>query len=519
MAFYGWLGSGLGTFHFAYLPFQEPSSGGWFYHAESLYAQCGVELGYFGLSALMIAIIVLISELQKTPSKENWGLAFPAKLAGTYLVISQALHSFVDFAIILPALFVPACILIGAVQGTLHNAQISPVRKRSRSDSDEPVKVVLPKNVAWLRNGIIGIAVATFSGLLIVTLLGSVRSMALSDTMVELSKEEEKKSLEVQSPDRLIAMAKIWASDTAPLRDNSIAMRAFADSLLFDYRMNQMIAEQPPGAWSQLWSNTSPVFLQIALDKTVDPMKRDQIIEKVGGEKAIGTLNRSANWYAMGQTKSPLDWRLLWGRCLTNTQCDRSEMAQLLPASLTIAQHNAQQLLAAALIYRDKFSQRQFEVLLKQAMKSNPGTAIHAANLLALERKDNEVAVEMFPQRWDILQAIAKSTFTKDKFPETFRLLLEKADELIEFAPMTVSRRELWRADWSVELGDVMGEITHLRLAIDKEKNNLKLNLRLANRLLDILNVGEATTVLQTLKRIDPNNAEVKLIEARMAKN
>jgi predicted Zn-dependent protease len=152
-------------------------------------------------------------------------------------------------------------------------------------------------------------------------------------------------------------------------------------------------------------------------------------------------------------------------------------------------------------------------------MKSNPGTAIHAANLLALERKDNEVAVEMFPQRWDILQAIAKSTFTKDKFPETFRLLLEKADELIEFAPMTVSRRELWRADWSVELEDVMGEITHLRLAIDKEKNNLKLNLRLANRLLDILKVGEATTVLQTLKRIDPNNAEVKAIEARMPKN
>ncbi len=518
MAFYGWLGSGLGTFHFAYLPFQKPSSTGWFYHAESLYAQCGVELGYLGLSVLIIAIAVLLSNLQKAPAKENWGLAFPSKLAGTYLVISQALHSFVDFAIILPALFVPACVLIGAVQGALFNAQIAPVRKRSRRDSKEPIKVLSPKNVRWLRNGVSGIAVATCCGLIIVSLLDSVKSLALSDEMVDWSKEVEKESLEVQSPDRVKEMAKIWARDTAPLKENSIAMGAFADSLLFDYRMDQMIAARPTGAWAPVWSNTSPVLLQMALDKTQDQMKKDQIIESVGGGKAMENLGGAANWYAMGQTKSPLDWRLLWGRCLTNIQCDRSEMAQLLPASLTLAQHNAQQLLAAAVIYRDKFDQKQFEAVLVQAMKSNPGSAINAAKLLAMERKDNEVAIVMFPQRYDILQAIASETFTKANFPETNRLLWEKAAELVVLAPMTKSRREIWLADCGIALEDVNMEITHLKIAIKDEPNDLKLHLRLASRLIETRDAEGAAKVLLALQRINPTNNDVKAIAERISK-
>ena len=518
MAFYGWLGSGLGTFHFAYLPFQQPSSPGWFYHAESLYAQCGVELGYLGLLALIVAIAVLLSNLQKAPAKENWGIAFPSKLAGTYLVISQSLHSFVDFAIILPALFVPACILIGAVQGALFNAQITTVRKRSRSDTKEPIKALRPKNINWLRNGIVGIAVATGCGFTIVSLLESVKSLALSDAMVDWSKEEEKNSLEVQSPDRVLEIAKIWARDKLPLKENSIAMGAFADALQFDYRMNQMIAARPTGAWSQYWSNTSPVMIQIALDKTQDQMKKDQIIESVGGEKAMGNLSGAANWYAMGQTQSPLDWRLLWGRCLTNIQCDRSQMARLLSANLTLAQHNSQQLLAAAVVYRDKIDQSQFEAILVQAMKSNPGSAINAAKLLALERKDNEVAITMFPQRYEVLQAIASETFTKARFPETYRLLWEKAAELIVLAPMTQSRREIWLADCATALDDVNKEITHLKIAIKYEANDLKLHLRLASRLIEIRDIEGAAKVLVALQRLDPTNSEVKAIAERISK-
>ncbi len=518
MTFYGWLGSGLGTFHFAYLPFQEPSSVGWYYHAESLYAQCGVELGYLGVTALVIAIVMLVAGLQRPPAKENWRLAFPSKLAGAYLVFSQAFHSFVDFAIILPALFVPACVLIGSVQGTLQNAQIAPARKRGRSDSSRTDLPVKPKSIPWLRNGLLGIMVAAGSGYAIASSLDSVRSLSVSEAMLDWTKAEERKPLEEQTPARVREMAKIWANDNALLKQNPAAMGAFANSLLFDYRMNQMIASKTTSAWSEVWRDTSPVFLQMALDREQSQTKKEQIIESVGGREAIDLLGKSANWYALGQTKSPLDWRLLWGRCLANTECDRNEVAKLLPASLVLAKHNAQQLLATTVLFRDQFDQSQHERILSQAMKSNPSAAVNSAKLLAMERKDNTVPIAIFPQRYDVLQSIAsaKDTFTKDRFPKTNRQLWERARELVEQAPMTASRRHLWLADSSAALGDVNGEISHLQDAVRKEPNSITLQCRLANRLLDIKDINGAKKVLETLRRQDPESSEVKALAERI---
>jgi len=525
MTFYGWLGSGLGTFHFAYLPFQEPSSIGWYYHAESLYAQCGVELGYLGVTALAVAIVVLVAGLQRPPAKENWRLAFPSKLAGAYLVFSQAFHSFVDFAIILPALFVPACVLIGSVQGTLQNAQIAPVRKRGRSDSSRTDPPVMPKSIPWVRNGLLGIMVAAGSGYAIASSIDSVRSLSVSEAMLDWTKAEEKKPLEDQTSERVIEMAKIWASDNALLKQNPDAMGAFANSLLFDYRMKnfdyrmkQLIASKQTVPWSQVWRDTSPVFLQLALDREKNPMKREQIIKSVGGQNAIDLLGKSANWYALGQTKSPLDWRLLWGRCLTNTECDRNEIAKLLPASLVLAKHNAQQLLATTVLFRDQFDQKQHERILTQAMKSNPSVSVNSAKLLAMEREDNTVSIEIFPQKYDVLETIAKVIFTKELFPKTNRQLWERARELVAKAPVTASRRHLWLADSSSALGDVKGEITHLRAAVLAEPNSIMLHCRLANRLLDIKDVNGAKAVLEKLKRQDPENSEVKALADRILK-
>ncbi len=518
MKFYGWLGSGLGTFHFAYLPFQEPSSQAWFYHAESLYAQCGVELGYLGIVVLVLALIKILSGLQRPSAKDNWGLAFPSKLAGVYLVISQAFHSFVDFAIILPALFVPACVLMGSVLGTLRNAAIAPIKKRSRSDSTQTVQAIKPKSIPWLRNGLLGILVSAGCGLAIFYLVDSIRSLSVAESMVDWTKAEEKKRLEDQKSDRVVEMAKIWASDNALLKENSVAMRSVADSLLFDYRMNQLIVSPPTVDWAEAWINTSPVFLQLALQREQDQIKKDQIIESIGGQKAIDLLEKSANWYALGQTKSPLDWRLLWGRCLSNTVCDRNDIAKLLPGSMVIAKHNAQQLLATTILFRDQFDESQFDRILAQAMKANPAAALNSAKLIAMERTDKDISVKIFPQRSDILESIAKDIFTKAGFPETNRQLWERARDLIGQASMTASRREIWLADSSKALGDVNGEIAHLKIAVKYEPNNIKLQCRLANLLIDIFDTNGANKILTKLQGIDRSNVEVKELAERIPK-
>ena len=523
MMFYSWLGSGLGTFHFAYLPFQEPSSTGWYYHAESLYAQCGVELGYIGLSVLILSTIKLLSEVQRPAAQENWAIAFPSKLAGTYLLVSQALHSFVDFAIIIPSLFIPACVLIGSVQGTLRKSEIAPVRKRSRSSSATPATPTPTKNQTWMANGMLALSTVVVSALSIFYVTTSLKSLAASEAMADWTKVEEAKRLEEQSIDRVREMASLWTLDNSSLRRDPSAMRSFADAILFNYRMNQLTSAPIASTRAEAWTGTSPVFLRLALEQVQDKIKRNQIIDVVGGKPAMELLDKSANWYALGQTKSPLDWRLIWGRCFANLVCEPDEVAKLLPASLTLAKHNAQQLLAASVLHRKHFDQKQYNQILGQAMKSSILTAANSAKLLALDRTDDEIPIAIFPQRYDVLRSIATDAFPKAKFPKTNRRLWEKAKELVATAPLTKSNREQWLADAAFALDDAVGEINHLSVASQNDPGNARLLSRFANRLLDLADANTEEDAMKRvreaiilIRKLDRGGADAENLEKRL---
>jgi len=518
--YFGWAGSGLGTFHFAYLPFQQPSSNTWFYHAESLYAQCAVELGYFGLSVLVISLIVAIVNFQKQVPNDDWRMVLPAKLAGAYLLFSQSLHSFVDFAIILPSLFVPACLLFGSVQGLLRAAAHLPATGQSKTSSlsvpTEVAKIVNPASLRKGRKGVAGCFLSLVGGLAIFFSLDAVRSLSTSEAMNYWVKTEDKKPITDQLPNRTHDLAKIWSAGECELTDNPNAMRSFADALVFDFRMNQLIAQASKSPMVDAWANTSPLLLQLALDAKENRFKKDMIVELVGGQKAIDGLSAAADWYALGQLKSPLDWRLGWGRCLSNTKCERAKMAQLLSAENQLARHSSQQLFAATMLFRQQLDKASQETILQQAMKSNPAVSFGVSKLLANERNDIDIPVSIFPKRFDVLQGLALQTFTKDKFPITNRLLWEKAIDLVGSSMMTASRRELWLADAANALGDHDGEITHLKTASRYEPSNIKLMCRLANVFLDYRDAKSARELLQQARRLDPSHSDVKLLSERI---
>jgi len=263
----------------------------------------------------------------------------------------------------------------------------------------------------------------------------------------------------------------------------------------------------------------------MALDREQENVKKEQIIDAIGGKTALELLEKSSKWYALGQTKSPLDWRLVWGRCFANIVCERNEVAKLLPASLTLAKHNAQQLLAASVLFREQFDQKQYDQILAQAMKSNVSTASNSAKLIAMERTDAEVPISIFPLHHEILRSIAsdEDAFTKKRFPETNRRLWLKAIELVALSPMTASRRETWLADAAFALGDAKGEISHLRFASLSEPNNPGLHFRFASRLLDVADpnteevaVEEVRKAIKQLKRMDSASIEAKILEERV---
>ncbi len=101
---FGWFwatGSGLGTFHFAHHPFQNPITNIWYYHAESLYLQGLVDLGWIaGVLAVTLIWIAYRAIAQvgaalpnvRAKAKEVRLTFEPVYAMGIALIVSQCLQ-------------------------------------------------------------------------------------------------------------------------------------------------------------------------------------------------------------------------------------------------------------------------------------------------------------------------------------------------------------------------------------------------------------------------------------------
>ncbi len=150
-AFFIATGSGLGTFHYAYLPFQTPNSGGWYYHAESLFMQTLVEFGWIGVCLIVLILFQMIHAIKVLGSRNQNPLTtqsvpikppqyLPAYVTGLSLVVSLGVHCLVDFPLIVPAVFIPAALLAGMVCGIARAKSsweaLPPIGSMSRPSSE-----------------------------------------------------------------------------------------------------------------------------------------------------------------------------------------------------------------------------------------------------------------------------------------------------------------------------------------------------------------------------------------------
>jgi O-antigen ligase/tetratricopeptide (TPR) repeat protein len=111
------LGSGLGTYRFIYVPYQRRPSQAWFYHAENQYLEGLLESGVLGL-ALMLSMIGLIGIaswrlLRAVPRAGTLAVG----IAGLFGLSGQAIHGFFDFALYVPAVVVLFALWCGSIAG------------------------------------------------------------------------------------------------------------------------------------------------------------------------------------------------------------------------------------------------------------------------------------------------------------------------------------------------------------------------------------------------------------------
>jgi hypothetical protein len=315
---YGWLGSGLGTFHVAALPFQVPSSEGWYYHAESLVAETVVTLGFLGSLAVLVALLVSVRCLLGIYHTERFREYLPLEVAGVFFLASQALHACIDFAWILPGVYIPSALFLGAILGGFSESQ----RAYRRIEN---IEVRQPSRSALNRNALLGIG---FAALCLLFLLGNQRAVSVLAFAERMEKELRLEGAPGTAKGDALdsrplverwvdSSAEAYSSDpSARVSQSSTLLRLLANSIVYDTRVDQW-EKRPANAPSDLaWSQTSPVVMRLALESASEPQRaasdRASVIASIGGSMTLDRLSRANYWYTRGQLLSPLDWRLAW---------------------------------------------------------------------------------------------------------------------------------------------------------------------------------------------------------------
>ena len=514
---FGFLGSGLGTFHVAALPFQSPSSQGWYYHAESLLAEILVTMGYLGFAVALMGLAVSFVVLLKIYHSQRFRDYLPLQVAGAFFLASQTLHACIDFAWILPGVYIPCTLFLGALSGGLIHSKRAYRRIHHLSDPQ-----VSSSRSTVLR--VAGFGFASFCGLFLLLNQQSVSVLALSEKAEkQLSIEgptDLQSSTKSESNSMLDAWVEICAKAYSSKQIDSVyespsLLRLLANGIVRDTRVG-LWEKRPAGASSDLaWNQTSPIVIRLALQQT-DQADRQKVIESLGGNQTLDRFQKANYWFQRGQLLSPLDWRFVWGRISTAIQCPSQELKPLIPVLASISAHRPANLTSASLIFSDSLSDQEKLDLWKRAIRASRAESVPIAEIIAKTYKDDQVPIETFPEDPQVLRKIYNQTFTPENFPITHKLLGQKLIESSSKLPWSGLRKANWMADIARETGSTDLEIQNLTIILGLDRSNVPHLKRIISLLIDSKEKDKAQGFLRQLVRAAPSDPAIETLNQQI---
>lgn len=511
--YYGFLGSGLGTFHYSALPFQEPTGPAWYYHAESLIAQCGVELGTLGLVVLMGAVVLLIAHLLRIDATSDHATLLPIKLAGTFLVLSQLIHSAVDFGLIIPAVYLPASLMAGVILAVNRSGKSqSHASKTDRRVAAQMSQSSKPSSV------LSGVAVLVFVGALSIGFIYSgqaLRSLSASEAAATWLDKAETSEGNETNPRFSAEFASLIADKGVSLGDNPTLLFIAAEAIVHDVRASQLSSLTQSQSTEEAWKKTAPILLQVELKQSKDKDNHESIIEKHIGDEGSKVFSNAARLAFKARLRSPLDWRPAWKSVLYDLNSPANTQTAYVPVIQKLAGHRSAILLAASVYFDDVLPRSDVHRIWKEAMRCNSVAANDVAKLMANLRKDGEMPIEIFPRNQNTLRNIAGQPFTKKAFPLTNRSVWQALVEVTLESKTSQYEKAVQLADAARELEDVALEAENLAVVARYRPDDLAMQCRLANVLLVAGDKAGAQEAWLRARRIDAKHPSVQALSAQ----
>ncbi len=156
---YPLLGTGLGTYRYAYMPYQTQNVHLWFYNADNHYVEGLTEGGAVGL-ILIAACVLLMLQAVWILARGSIGCSSIAVLyVGLFAVVSQCLQAGTDFGISVPSNLVTFATICGVVVGEAARCCIPHRPPLSLAlPVWQPRWVITVVSLGLLLNGVVGVA-------------------------------------------------------------------------------------------------------------------------------------------------------------------------------------------------------------------------------------------------------------------------------------------------------------------------------------------------------------------------
>ncbi len=546
---FGWAGSGLGTFQFAYLPFQEATGSAWYYRAESIYWQSLCDLGWPGGLALLVGLALAFrlsfQLLADRRSRIGWGVG----IAGLFMLISVSVHGLFDFSLTLPGMFLPAASLLGGMLGlrtarqqplpetdgespfeagsrsrrsgsgrsrrSSHHKTGSPSPGSTRSSSlgSQPTPEVDSSSARQLALGKTGQAAAKIErpalllclvgwGVLVVGGWLAWQSIPAMQAMgAGYQWAETVRQLDNGPPRSMAELNELQTrleSEIDRLPPQATLLRLRAELLLQKFRsvQHQRLVERL-GNSDEAWNLSSPLFFRMVSISPPSPERRQlvRLLEPDAEQQEWLEEARRDLWQAV--QLSPLDWRIRWGLTLVDNSLDSGRILSQLSRLQQIGNHDPQLQFQAGLLAQTLQQRELSQDFWRQALRLRRSLASRLIGLLTDEElTDEKFDVTIFPDDPSLLLHLARTKFSDPKFESTRQRLLDQAERLSTQLSTRKGDQSLVLADLAAARGDLAEEVRHLEIVVKRRPLDLPLRVRLANRLID---TGQLQTARQQL--------------------